>query len=110
MRERESIFDKFPHTQERELSTRTSRTSRPTWPGSNCRTKMPTYTGTEDALTRLLMAEKVMIICAPRRSREREDLSEEMCRLPRQDGQGKGMFLVLVGQYTNHLQRRTICI
>ena len=52
----------FPYTQERELSDEDIKEISAYLAGIVLDTKMPTYVGTEDALTRLLMAEKVMII------------------------------------------------
>ena len=52
----------FPYTQERELSDADIKDIAAYLNGIELDTKMPTYTGTEDALTKLRMAEKVMII------------------------------------------------
>ena len=52
----------FPYTQERELSDADIKDIAAYLSGIELDTKMPTYTGKEDALTKLLMAEKVMII------------------------------------------------
>lgn len=71
-------------------------------------TKMPTYTGSEDALTKLLMAEKVMII--PRAEGDLangEKIFQKQCAACHgKSGRGRGMFPMLVGQYTNYLQRQ----
>ena len=89
----------FPYTQERELSDEDIK---------EISAKMPTYVGTEDALTRLLMAEKVMII--PRAEGDLangEKLYQKQCAgCHGKTGRGRGMFPMLVGQYTNYLQRQ----
>jgi cytochrome c553 len=52
----------FPYTQEREMSDADVKDIAAYLNGIELDTQMPTYTGKEDALTKLLMAEKVMII------------------------------------------------
>jgi cytochrome c553 len=69
---------------------------------------MPTYTGKEDALTKLLMAEKVMII--PRAEGDLDNggrIFQKQCAACHgKTGKGRGMFPMLVGQYTNYLKRQ----
>lgn len=98
----------FPYTQERELSDEDIKDIAAYLNGIQLDTKMPTYTGTEDALTRLLMAEKVMII--PRAEGDLangEKIYQKQCAACHgKAGKGRGMFPMLVGQYTNYLQRQ----
>ena len=71
-------------------------------------TDMPTFVGTEDALTRLLMVEKVMII--PRAEGDIEaggKIYQKQCAACHaKTGKGRGMFPMLIGQYTNYLKRQ----
>lgn len=98
----------FPYTQERELSDEDIKDIAAYLNGIELDTKMPTYTGNEDALTKLLMADKVMII--PRAEGDLangEALYQKQCAACHgKTGKGRGMFPMLVGQYTNYLQRQ----
>jgi cytochrome c553 len=98
----------FPYTQERELSDADIKDIAAYLTGIELDTKMPTYTGSEDALTKLLMAEKVMII--PRAEGDLangEKIYQKQCAACHgKTGRGRGMFPMLVGQYTNYLQRQ----
>lgn len=98
----------FPYTQERELSDEDIKDIAAYLSGIVLDTKMPTYTGTEDALTKLQMAEKVMII--PRAEGDLangEALYQKQCAACHgKTGKGRGMFPMLVGQYTNYLLRQ----
>lgn len=98
----------FPYTQERELSDSDIKDIAAYLNGIELDTKMPTYTGNEDALTKLLMAEKVMIV--PRAEGDLENgekIFQKQCAACHgKTGRGRGMFPMLVGQYTNYLQRQ----
>ena len=98
----------FPYTQERELWDADIKDIAAYLNGIELDTKMPTYTGTEDALTKLRMAEKVMII--PRVEGDLangEKIYQKQCSACHgKTGRGRGMFPMLVGQYTNYLQRQ----
>lgn len=98
----------FPYTQERELSDQDIRDISAYLAGIELDTKMPAYTGNEDALTRLQMADRVMII--PRAEGDLahgERLFQKQCAACHgKAGKGRGMFPMLVGQYTNYLQRQ----
>jgi cytochrome c553 len=98
----------FPYTQERELSDEDIKDIAAYLSGIVLDTKMPTYTGNEDALTKLLMAEKVMII--PRVEGDLangEKIFQKQCAACHgKTGRGRGMFPMLVGQYTSYLQRQ----
>lgn len=98
----------FPYTQERELSDSDIKDIAAYLNGIELDTKMPTYTGKEDALTKLLMADKVMII--PRVEGDLDNggkIYQKQCAACHgKTGKGRGMFPMLVGQYTNYLQRQ----
>ena len=98
----------FPYTQERELSDDDIKDVSAYLAGIELSNRMPTYTGKEDALTRLLMAEKVMII--PRAEGDLangEAIYQKKCAACHgKSGKGRGMFPVLVGQYTSYLKRQ----
>ena len=67
-----------------------------------------TFKGTEDALTRLLMVDRVMIIPRAEGNLEHgEALYQKQCAACHgKTGKGRGMFPMLVGQYTNYLKRQ----
>jgi len=98
----------FPYTQERELSDEDIKDIAAYLSGIVLDTKMPTYTGNEDALTKLLMADRVMII--PRAEGDLangEAIYQKQCAACHgKAGKGRGMFPMLVGQYTNYLLRQ----
>jgi cytochrome c553 len=99
----------FPYTQERELSDEDIKDVSAYLAGIELSNRMPTYTGKEDALTKLQMAEKVMII--PRAEGDLangEAIYQKKCAACHgKSGKGRGMFPVLVGQYTSYLKRQT---
>lgn len=98
----------FPYTQERELSDEDIRDISAYLAGVELPTQMPTFTGREDALTRLQMVDKVMIV--PRAEGDPEAgevLYRKQCAgCHGTSGRGKGMFPMLAGQYTNYLRRQ----
>lgn len=98
----------FPYTQERELSDEDIKDISAYLAGIELSNKMPTYSGKEDALTRLLMAERVMII--PRAEGDLangEAIYQKKCAACHgRSGKGRGMFPMLVGQYTSYLKRQ----
>lgn len=98
----------FPYTQERELSDEDIRNVAAYLAGIELSNRMPTYTGKEDALTRLLMADRVMII--PRAEGDVDKggaLYQKQCASCHgKTAKGRGMFPMLVGQYTNYLKRQ----
>jgi cytochrome c553 len=69
---------------------------------------MPDFKGDEDALTRLLMTEKVMIV--PRVEGDIDNgkrIYENDCmNCHARDGRGRSNFPMLVGQYTNYLMKQ----
>jgi cytochrome c553 len=98
----------FPYTQERELSDEDIRDIAAYLSGIVLDTKMPTYTGNEDALTKLQMADRVMIIPrAEGNPANGEAIYQKQCAACHgKTGKGRGMFPMLVGQYTNYLLRQ----
>lgn len=98
----------FPYTQERELSDADIKDVAAYLASIELSNRMPTYTGKEDALTRLLMADKVMII--PRAEGDIDNggaIYQKLCASCHgKTGKGRGMFPMLVGQYTSYLKRQ----
>ncbi len=98
----------FPYTQERELSDDDIKDVAAYLAGVELPTRMPNFVGNEDALTRLLMVDKVMII--PRAEGDIENggkIYQKQCvACHAKTGKGRGMFPMLVGQYTSYLKRQ----
>ncbi len=98
----------FPYTQERELSDADIKAVAAYLAGIELPTRPPEFKDSDDALTRLLAMEKVMII--PRLEGDLDNgkkLYEENCaHCHGKTGRGIGRFPMLVGQYTNYLQRQ----
>lgn len=98
----------FPYTQERELSDEDIKNVAAYIAGIELSNRMPTYTGNEDALTRLLMADRVMIIPRAEGDVDRGGaIYQKQCASCHgKTARGRGMFPMLVGQYTNYLKRQ----
>ncbi|HMW77777.1 MAG TPA: c-type cytochrome [Rhodocyclaceae bacterium] len=98
----------FPYTQERELPDEDIRDVAEYLASIELPTKMPSFKGDEDALTRLLMVDKVMII--PRAEGDVDSggaVYQKNCvTCHAKTGLGRGKFPMLVGQYTNYLKRQ----
>lgn len=98
----------YPYTQERELSDEDIKDISAYLSSIELPTKMPTFTGDEDALTRLQMVDKVMII--PRAEGDLDNgktIFQKNCATCHgKNGMGRGKFPMLVGQYTNYLKRQ----
>ncbi|MBL8449747.1 MAG: c-type cytochrome [Dechloromonas sp.] len=98
----------FPYTQERELPDEDIRDVAEYLAAIELPTRMPTFKGDEDALTRLQMVDKVMII--PRSEGDIENggaVYQKLCvTCHAKTGLGRGKFPMLVGQYTNYLKRQ----
>lgn len=98
----------FPYTQERELSDKDILDVAAYLATIELPTKMPTFKGDEDALTRLRMVENVMII--PRVEGDVEHggsiYREECAFCHGKTGLGGGKYPMLVGQYTNYLKKQ----
>lgn len=98
----------YPYTQERELSDEDIRDVAAYLAGVELPTQMPVFAGHEDALTRLQMVDKVMIIPRAEGQPEAgEPIYRKQCAgCHGSNGRGKGMFPALVGQYTPYLRRQ----
>ncbi|HEX5803945.1 MAG TPA: c-type cytochrome [Azospira sp.] len=98
----------YPYTKERDLPDEDMRLVSDWLAQIQLPTRMPTFKGDEDALTRLQMVEKVMLV--PRVEGDIDkggQLYQKQCASCHgKQGQGKGMFPMLVGQYTNYLQKQ----
>ena len=98
----------FPYTQEREMGDEDIKDIAAYIASIDLPNKMPVYTGNEDALTKLQMADRVMII--PRAEGNIENggqIYQKQCAACHaKTGKGRGMFPMLVGQYTSYLKRQ----
>jgi cytochrome c553 len=98
----------FPYTQERELSDDDIKDVSAYLASIVLPTTPPDFKDDDDALTRLLAMEKVMII--PKLDGNLENgktLYEDQCQdCHGRTGLGKGRYPMLVGQYTNYLLRQ----
>lgn len=108
-RSRERInIPMFPYTQERELPDADIKAVAAYLASIQLPTKIPEFKPTDDALTRLLAMEKVLII--PKLEGDLENgkrlYQEECAYCHGVDGRGKTRFPMLVGQYTNYLQKQ----
>lgn len=97
-----------PYTEERELPDEDIRDISAYLSSIKLSTEMPTFKGDEDALTRLQMADRVMII--PRAEGDVANggrVYEDQCAFCHgKNGRGGGRFPMLVGQYTNYLKKQ----
>lgn len=98
----------YPYTRERELSDSDIETISAYLGSIELSTKMPEFKGDEDALTRLLAVDKVMII--PRVEGDIEAgkavYQSECANCHAKDGRGRSNFPMLIGQYTNYLKKQ----
>lgn len=98
----------FPYTQERELSDEDIRDVAAYLAGIVLPTRPPEFSESDDALTRLLAMEKVMII--PKLEGNLDNgkaLYENQCAdCHGATGLGKGRYPMLTGQYTAYLRRQ----
>jgi cytochrome c553 len=98
----------FPYTEERELSDEDIRAISDYLSAITLPTAQPKFKGDEDALTRLQMMEKVMII--PRAEGDIANggkiYQKECASCHAKDGRGRGSFPMLVGQYSNYLRKQ----
>lgn len=98
----------YPYTRERELSDSDIETISAYLASIELSTKMPEFKGDEDALTRLLAVDKVMII--PRVEGDIEAgkavYQSECANCHAKDGRGRSNFPMLIGQYTNYLKKQ----
>lgn len=98
----------FPYTEERELSDEDISAITGYLSAIKLPTKPPIFKGDEDALTRLQMMEKVMIV--PRAEGDIVNggkiYQKECASCHAKDGRGRGSFPMLVGQYSNYLRKQ----
>jgi cytochrome c553 len=98
----------YPYTQERELPDDDIEDVAAYLAGIELPTTLPQFKDTDDALTRLLAMEKVMIL--PRAEGDVENgakiYQKECASCHGRDGRGRGKFPMLVGQYTNYLKKQ----
>jgi cytochrome c553 len=98
----------YPYTQERELPDSDIRDVAAYLAAIELPTEIPDFKDTDDALTRLTAMEKVMIV-----GRVEGDIVaggaiyQKQCAVCHaKNGKGRGMFPMLVGQYTQYLARQ----
>jgi cytochrome c553 len=98
----------YPYTQERELPDEDIKDVSAYLASIELPTKWPVFKDTDDALTRLTLTERVMII--PRVTGNLvngEAIYQKKCvTCHGKTGMGRGMFPMLVGQYTSYLMRQ----
>lgn len=98
----------YPYTQERELPDEDIEAVSEYLAAIQLPTRPPEFKDSDDALTRLLAMEKVMII--PRVEGDlangRAIYQKECHACHGRDGRGRGKFPMLVGQYTNYLKKQ----
>lgn len=98
----------YPYTQERELPDEDIKDIAAYLASIELPTKWPVFKDSDDALTRLTMTERVMII--PRVTgnlANGEAIYQKQCHTCHgKTGMGRGMFPMLVGQYTSYLKRQ----
>jgi cytochrome c553 len=98
----------LPYTQERELSDTDIKLVSAYLANITLQTTFPSFKDTDDALTRLEAMERVMII--PKLEGDLDNgktlYKDECAYCHGQAGKGIGRFPMLVGQYTNYLQRQ----
>lgn len=98
----------YPYTQERELPDEDIKDVAAYLASIDLPTTWPIFKDTDDALTRLTLTERVMIIPrAPGDVANGEKIYQKQCHTCHaKDGMGRGMFPRLVGQYTAYLKRQ----
>jgi cytochrome c553 len=98
----------YPYTQERELPDEDIRDVAAYLAAIELPTKWPVFKDSDDALTRLTMTERVMIIPrVPGNLANGEAIYQKQCHTCHgKTGMGRGMFPMLVGQYTSYLKRQ----
>ena len=98
----------YPYTQERELPDEDIKDVAAYLASIELPTKWPVFKETDDALTRLTLTERVMIIPrAPGNLGNGEAIYQKNCvTCHAKNGMGRGKFPMLVGQYTSYLKRQ----
>lgn len=98
----------YPYTQERELPDEDIKDVSAYLAAIELPTKWPVFKDSDDALTRLTLTERVMIIPrVPGNLANGEAIYQKQCHTCHgKTGMGRGMFPMLVGQYTSYLKRQ----
>lgn len=98
----------YPYTQERELPDEDIADVSAYLASIELPTKWPVFKETDDALTRLTLTERVMIIPrVPGNLANGEAIYQKQCvTCHAKNGMGRGKFPMLVGQYTSYLKRQ----
>jgi cytochrome c553 len=98
----------IPYTEERELSDEDISVISEYLASLKLQMKMPVFRGDEDALTRLLAVDKVMIVPRVEGNIDHgRDVYEDQCGFCHgKTGRGGGRYPMLIGQYTNYLQKQ----
>ena len=98
----------YPYTQERELPDEDIKDVAAYLASIELPTKWPVFKDSDDALTRLTMTERVMIIPrVPGNLDNGAAIYQKQCHTCHgKTGMGRGMFPMLVGQYTSYLKRQ----
>ncbi len=98
----------YPYTQERELPDEDIKDVAAYLASIELPTKWPVFKESDDALTRLTLTERVMIIPrVPGNLANGETIYQKQCATCHaKNGMGRGMFPMLVGQYTSYLKRQ----
>lgn len=98
----------YPYTQERELPDEDIEDIAEYIASIQLPTRPPEFKDTDDALTRLTAMDKVMIV--PRAEGDIDNggkiYAKECASCHAKDGKGRKKFPMLVGQYTNYLQKQ----
>lgn len=98
----------YPYTQERELPDEDIEAVSEYLAAIELPTRPPEFKDSDDALTRLLAMEKVMIV--PRAEGDVDNgmkiYQKECFSCHGRDGRGRGKFPMLIGQYTNYLKKQ----
>ncbi|MFA7292085.1 MAG: c-type cytochrome [Rhodocyclaceae bacterium] len=98
----------YPYTKERDLPDEEMKVVAEWLAQIELQTRMPTFKGDEDALTRLQAVEKVMIV--PRVEGDIDNggkIYQKQCAVCHgKQGKGRGMFPMISGQYINYLQKQ----
>lgn len=98
----------YPYTQERELPDEDIEAVSEYLTAIELPTRPPEFKDSDDALTRLLAMEKVMIV--PRAEGDVDNgmkiYQKECFSCHGRDGRGRGKFPMLIGQYTNYLKKQ----
>lgn len=98
----------YPYTNQRELSDADMKLVASYLAGIELPTRLPVFKANDDALTRLLAMEKVMIVPRAEGNVDHgKSVYQSSCAACHgRTGKGRGMFPMLVGQYTNYLKKQ----